>query len=104
MADEQVTFRHFAAAVMGNDDAEAGRVLGILLALAPEPAAAAVRHFRAGMAGGGQEFMGKAMGLRGAVTSGDEARTRGLLGDCFGLEGATLDGAVAELGRRYPRG
>jgi hypothetical protein len=47
-------------------------------------------------------FMGKAMGLRTAVTSGSDGEIGALLGDCFGLSGALKDGAVATLRKQYP--
>ena len=100
MADE-LTFRDFAAAVMGGKPDEAARVLGVLLALDAPAAAAATAHFQEGARSGGQAFMMKAMGLRQAVTAPDDAPARELVGACFGLEGATLDGAVAALRARY---
>jgi hypothetical protein len=100
MAD--VTFRDFAGAVMQKDRAAAGKVLEQLLALPPERAAVAAGHFDDRMAKD-PAFMMKAMGLRTAVTSGGDEDIRALLGDCFGLEGAEADGAVAELRRRYPK-
>jgi hypothetical protein len=83
--------------------ARAAEVLGQLLALDPAGATAASAHFRGQMTSGGPAFMGKAMSLRTAVTSGTDDEIRALLGDCFGLAGEKLDGAVAELRRRYPK-
>ena len=100
MSDD-VTFRDFAGAVMGGDMNAAGGVLEKLLALSPEGAQAAATHFQTQMSSG-PEFMGKAMGLRQVVQSGDDAAIGGLLGEVFGLEGDALTGAVAEIRRRYP--
>ena len=100
MGDE-LTFRDFAAAVMGGKPEEAARVLGVLLALDEPAATAATAHFQDGARSGGQPFMMKAMGLRQAVTAPDEAPARELVAACFGLEGATLDAAVAALRARY---
>ena len=100
MAD--LTFRDFAGAVMQGDAAGAARVLEALLALAPPAAAAATAHFQAQMASGGPAFMGKAMGLRTAVTSGTDAEIGALLADCFGLAEPALAAAVAALRTTYP--
>jgi hypothetical protein len=99
MSDD-VTFRDFAGAVMGGDAAAAGGVLEKLLDLSPEQASAAAGHFQAQMSSG-PEFMGKAMGLRQVVQSGDAGAISQLLGEVFGLEGEALEGAAAEIGRRY---
>lgn len=98
MAD--VTFRDFAGATMKGDDAAAASVLEQLLGLSGPDAAAATAHFRAQMAGGGPAFMGKAMGLRTAVTTGSDAEIGALLVDCFGL--ADPAPAVSALRVRYP--
>jgi len=45
--------------------------------------------------------MPKAMGLRTAVT-GTDVQIGELLGDCFGLDGATRTSAIAALRQRYP--
>ena len=100
MAD--VTFRDFAAAVMGNDPAAAASVLQTLLGLSPDAASAATAHFRAAMTTGGPPFMGKAMGLRTAVTSGTDPEIGALLVECFGLEAATVPAAIAALRKKYP--
>lgn len=99
----ELTFRDFAGAVMANDGAAAARVLEVLLGLAPDRASAAAAHFQGEMGRQGQAFMMKAMGLRGAVTSGNPDEIRPLLVDCFGLDGADLDGALAALAARYRR-
>lgn len=95
MAD--VTFRDFAGAIMqGNVDA-AGGVLQQLLGLPDDGARAAAAHFHAQSTAHGPAFMGKAMGLRGALTSGSDSELGDLLGDCFGLSGAPLATAIATL-------
>ena len=98
----ELTFRDFAGAVMGNDLPRAGDVLKELLALDEEHAKAAAAHFHAHMTAAGPAFMGKAMGLRTAVTGGTGEEVSALLGECFGLTGESLPRAVAELRRRYP--
>jgi len=98
----ELTFRDFAGAIMGGDVARAGAVLEALLALAPDAARAASEHFRARMTSGDASFMQKAMGLRAAVTSGDDASITSLLADCFGLDAAALPTALAALRARYP--
>jgi len=97
----ELTFRDFAAAAMAGNSDEAARVLGVLLALDEPTAAAAAAHFQEQSKTGGPQFMMKAMGLRQAVSAPDDAPARELLGECFGLDGATLDGAVAALRGRY---
>jgi hypothetical protein len=87
---------------MQNDRARAADVLQELLGLDGEHANAAASHFTAQMAAQGQPFMMKAMGLRTAVTGGSDDDIGALLRDCFGLDGATTDAAVAALRRRYP--
>jgi len=100
MANE-VTFRDFAAAAMSGKSDEAARALGELLALSAEAAAAATAHFQDQAKTVGQPFLMKAMGLRGAVTAPEDAPARALLGECFGLDGEELDGAVAAVRARY---
>lgn len=97
-----VTFRDFAGAVMKGDAAAAAEVLSTLLGLAPDRAATATAHFRSRMTD--PAFMPKAMSLRTAVTSGTDEEIRTLLGDCFGLAGTDLDGALAAIRTRYPGG
>ena len=98
MAD--VTFRDFAAAIMKGDVDAAGAVLQQLLGLAAAQAHAAAQHFQAQSTAQGPAFMGKAMGLRTAVSSGSEAEIGALLRDCFGLTDAPLATAVATLTRK----
>jgi hypothetical protein len=100
MAD--VTFRDFAGAVMRGDLPAAASVLQVLLGLAPAAATAATAHFQAQMMSGGPAFMGKAMGLRTAVTSGSDIEIGALLADCFALAGPAITGAVAALRTKYP--
>lgn len=92
-----VSFRDFAGAIMSGRRDDAASALAQLLALDAATAAAATDHFAAGMQSGGQDFMMKAMGLRYAVTSGDDAAVREVLQSCFGLSGAAADGAAAAL-------
>src|SRR5688572_12122602 len=99
----EVTFRDFAGAVMAKDTAAAARVLKELLRLDDASAQAAAEHFDRQMTQGGPPFMGKAMGLRAAVTTGTDEEIRALIGECFGLEGEAAEGAVGALRERYPR-
>jgi len=92
-----VSFRDFAGAIMSGRREDAAGALAQLLALDAVTAGAATDHFATGMQSGGQDFMMKAMGLRYAVTSGDDAAVRDVLQGCFGLSGAALDGAAAAL-------
>lgn len=98
MAD--VTFRDFAGAIMKNDVDAAGVVLQHLLGLGGAEAHAAAEHFQAQSTSVGPAFMGKAMGLRAAVSSGSEAEIGALLHDCFGLADASLATAIATLKRK----
>ena len=78
-----VTFRDFAGAIMqGNVDA-AGGVLQQLLGLPAEGARAAAEHFHTQSTAQGPAFMGKAMGLRAAMTSGVDSEIGALLSECF---------------------
>jgi hypothetical protein len=97
----EVTFRDFAGAIMGNDTARAAEVLQQLLALDPKAGLDAATHFQQRMAAD-PTFMGKAMGLRNAVTSGSDEDLAALLSDCFGLVGAAVPTAVATLRAKYP--
>ena len=95
MAD--VTFRDFAGAVMQGNVDGASTVLEQLLGLAAPEARAAAEHFHAQATTQGPAFMGKAMGLRGALAGGSDAEIRALVRDCFGLADAPLATAVATL-------
>ena len=95
----EVTFRDFAGAIMRGDAEAAGAVLEQLLALDAATARGAAQHFQSQSTALGPAFMGKAMGLRTAVTSGSEAEIGALLRDCFGLDGAPLATAIAALRR-----
>jgi len=97
----QLTFRDFAGASMGGDTARAAEVLGELLGLDSAAATAAATHFQTSMTAD-PAFMQKAMGLRTAVTGGSDEDIAALLGDCFGLTGAAVPGAVATLRKLYP--
>ena len=98
---QNLTFRDFAGAVMEGNSKRAAEVLEQLLALDAPAALAAASHFQTGMARD-PAFMGKAMGLRTAVTGGNDQDIGLLLGDCFGLTGAIRDAAVAALRKQYP--
>jgi hypothetical protein len=98
MAD--LTFRDFAAAIMKGDVDAAGAVLEQLLGLDAVAGRAAAQHFQTQSTSIGPAFMGKAMGLRTAVTTGSEAEIGALLRDCFGLDGAPLATAIAAVQRK----
>ena len=102
MPETHLTFRDFAGAVMGGNDATAVAVLQQLLGLEPVAAETATAAFRTGMTAGGPAFMGKAMGLRTAVSSGTDAAIAALLADCFGLAEPALATAVRTLRGTYP--
>lgn len=84
---------------MRGDAPAAAGVLEALLTLDAGEAAGATAHFQRKMQSGGPAFMGQAMGLRTAVTSGNEGEIRALLGECFGLGDAVLDRATAAVRR-----
>lgn len=86
---------------MGNNTARAAEVLGHLLGLDAEASRAAATHFQRSMAAD-PAFMGKAMGLRAAVTGGSDEDIAALLRDCFGLTGDAVPSAVAALRTKYP--
>jgi len=96
----EVTFRDFAGAIMKGDVEAAGVVLQQLLGLDAVASRAAAEHFQAEATASGPAFMGKAMGLRAAVTSGSETEIGALLHDCFGLADAPLATAIATLQRK----
>jgi hypothetical protein len=97
----QLTFRDFAGAIMENNSKRAAEVLEQLLGIDASVATAAASHFQTRMAAD-PAFMGKAMGLRTAVTGGSDQDIAALLGECFGLTGASTAGAVAALRKQYP--
>ena len=97
----QLTFRDFAGAIMENNSKRAAEVLEQLLGLDAPLATAAASHFQSRMAAD-PAFMGKAMGLRAAVTGGSDSDIGALLGECFGLHGAATQSAVAALRKQYP--
>jgi hypothetical protein len=98
MAD--VTFRDFAGAIMKGDVDAAGTVLQQLLGLDAAASQGAAQHFQAQATSVGPAFMGKAMGLRAAVSSGSDAEIGALLHDCFGLADALLATAIATVKRK----
>ena len=97
----ELTFRDFAGAIMGNDTARAGEVLQVLLGVSAEGGVAAATHFQKSMTAD-PSFMGKAMGLRAAVTGGSDEDLAALLGDCFGVSGDAVAPAVTALRKHYP--
>ena len=97
----EITFRDFAAAIMGNDSARAAEVLSELLGIDAAAGVSAGAFFQEGMKSD-QSFMMKAMGLRGAVTGGTDVELGALLRDCFALTPAQIETAVVELRKRYP--
>jgi hypothetical protein len=97
----QLTFRDFAGAVMEGNSNRAGEVLQQLLGLDPSTAASAASHFQSRMAAD-PAFMGKAMGLRAAVTGGTDSDIGALLEECFGLTKPASDAAVLALRQQYP--
>jgi hypothetical protein len=97
----QLTFRDFAGAVMEGNSNRSAEVLAELLGLDAPAASAAASHFQTRMTAD-PAFMGKAMGLRAAVTGGSDSDIRALLGECFGLNGATAETAVLALRKQYP--
>ncbi|HEX2692252.1 MAG TPA: hypothetical protein VHN14_36840 [Kofleriaceae bacterium] len=96
----EVTFRDFAGAIMKGDVDAAGSLLQSLLGLDAAPAHVAAQHFQAQSTAQGPAFMGKAMGLRTAVSSGSPGEIGALLRDCFGLADAPLATAIAALTRK----
>jgi hypothetical protein len=103
MTMAQLTFRDFAGAVMEGNPTRAAEVLEQLLGLDASAASAAASHFQNRMTQD-PAFMGKAMGLRAAVTGGSDADIGALLGECFGLTGANGEAAVRALRKQYPAG
>ncbi len=92
-----VSFRDFAGAVMGGDFDKAGTVLEELLQVDAAGGKAAATHFQNQIASQGQAFMMKAMGLRTAVTAGNDDDIAALLAECVGLEGDAASKAAAHL-------
>lgn len=98
MSDD-VTFRDFAGALMGNDDEAAHSVLQTLLGIDEAKAAEATTFFQDKMKAS-PDFMMKAMGMRAAVDARDVGELGTLVADCFGLdEGAATRAATHLLGR-----
>ncbi len=100
MSDSTVSFRDFAGAILQGNTAAASQFLVQLLEVDPATAEAATRHFQAQMTAR-SDFMMKAMGLRTAVTGGDQAATTTLLKECFGLDEARAQAASRALRCRY---
>lgn len=97
---EDVTFRDFAGALMGNDEAGAARVLSVLLGIDAAQAQTSTEQFRAKMASD-PAFMQEAMGMRQVVQSGDEPGLIALLERCFGLDEAVATTAAGKVLARY---
>ena len=95
----QPTFRDFASSIFAGDLDAAARTLTLLLGLSPEEARTAAEHFRAQTAD--PAFLPKAMSLRTAIESRDDALVAGLLTDCFGLASAEAQAATTALRARY---
>lgn len=97
----ELSFRDFAGAIMQNNLDEGAEILAVLLGLDAAAAKAATAFFQRGMTSG-PDFMMKAMSMRTAVTSGDEAELLQLMTDCFDLHGDAAREAVAAVRARYP--
>ena len=97
----ELTFRDFAGAIMGNDTIRAGEVLEQLLGVDAPAGRSAATYFQQHMSSD-PSFMTKAMGLRAAVTGGTDTEIAALLGDCFGVSGDAVPGALAALRKKYP--
>jgi hypothetical protein len=95
----QPTFRDFASSIFAGDLAAAARTLEVLLGLPPERAQAAAEHFRGKMAD--PSFLPRAMSLRTAIESPDDAVVGALLVDCFGLAQVEASAATSALRARY---
>lgn len=97
---DQLTFRDFAGAIMGNDTDRAGVVLEALLGVGAAAGKHAAMHFQAQMTAS-PDFMMKAMAMRSVVQDGGDAALEELLGECFGLEGPAVAEARACIRTRY---
>ena len=95
----QPTFRDFASAIFAGDLDTAARTLAVLLGLSPERSRTAAEHFRTRTAD--PAFLPKAMSLRTAIESPDDAVVSALLADCFGLAPDEAQAATAALRARY---
>lgn len=99
----ELTFRDFAAAIMGSDTARASEVLADLLGLDAAGGLDATTRFQANMAAD-PSFLGTAaMGLRQAVTTGTDEEISALLGEYFGLPPVVVPAAISALRKKYPR-
>ncbi len=96
-----LTFRDFAAALMGGDEARAREILAQLLAVDAAVAEAATRTFAEKMATG-PAFIEKAMSMRTAVAAKDPAALTALIEACFGLAADVARGSAAAVLARYP--
>jgi hypothetical protein len=100
MADEEVTFRDFAGALMSGDQPGAARVLSLLLGLDSATATTAAERFRQGLADD-PVFMQRAMGMRQVVEARDEPALSRLIEECFGLERDDAARSAATVLARY---
>jgi len=80
-----VTFRDFAGALMGQDDAAASRVLQTLLGVDEATASTGTSFFKTQMQEN-PDFMMKAMSMRKAVEGRDRAQLEELVASCFGYD------------------
>jgi hypothetical protein len=96
----EITFRDFAGALMGGDEAQAAAHLGTLLGVDAETARAGTEHFKAQMSAN-PAFMQNAMAMREVVQGKDRARLVPLLVECFALSEATAASAADTVLSRY---
>ncbi len=87
--------------VMQNQLPAAHGMLEELLGLPAEQAATATAFFKQQVAD--PAFMPKAMGLRTAVESGTDDQIGQILVECFGLDAAQREPAVAAVRKTYPK-
>ena len=99
MSDD-VTFRDFAGALMGNDDAAADSVLQTLLGVDAATASQCTSFFKAQMQAS-PDFLMKAMSMRTAVESKDTSQVTSLCGECFGLDDEAAASAARHVLARY---
>ena len=98
MADD-VTFRGFAAALMQGQIDNAVGMLETLLGITHDQALGATDFFANKLSD--PAFMQKAMGLRAATESKDDAQIAAVVGDCFGLDGEARATAVATIRAKH---
>jgi hypothetical protein len=96
----EITFRDFAGALMGGDEAQAATHLAALLGVDDPTARAGTAHFKAQMSSN-PAFMQKAMAMREVVQGRDRERLVTLLGECFALPAETAQAAADTVLARY---